>query len=175
MYITEPLLMFMYDFELLVRIVVTMKIVYFFAGYSGYCVNDILWGMLESNIFYILILQTSTYVQKSILMKGSTSFLHKYNVCQNKHQTGSREIVCCLFPVNMLLCLTGQLVVDVTRFTCFAALMLHRTLHMNVKTGGLLLFCDVTLEYLGFITNYSIPNSSLESLYRFLFFSVSYS
>jgi hypothetical protein len=62
----------------------------------------------------------------------------------------------------------GQLVVDVTRFTCFAALMLHRTLHMNITTGGLLLFCDVTLENLGFITNYSIPKSSLKSLYRFL-------
>jgi hypothetical protein len=135
--------------------------------------NDILWGMLESNISHILILQTSTYVQKSLLTKGSTSFPHKYDVCQNKHQTGSREIVCCLFPANMLLCLTGQLVVDVTRFTCFAALMLYCTLHMNITTGGLLLFCDVTLENLGFITSYSIPKSSLKSLYRFLFFSVS--
>jgi hypothetical protein len=73
-------------------------------------------------------------------MKGSTSFLHKYNVRQNKHQTESKEIICCLFPANMLLYLMGQLVVDVTSFTCFAALMLHHTLHMNRTTGGLLFF-----------------------------------
>jgi hypothetical protein len=61
-------------------------------------------------------------------------------VCQNKHQAGSKKIVCCLFPANMLLYLTGQLVVDLTSVTSFAALMLHRILHMNRTTGGLLFF-----------------------------------
>jgi hypothetical protein len=139
MYITEPLLTFMYDSESLVRIVVTMKIVHLLQGivdivwmvYSGECLRAIF-------LIFLVILQTSTYVQKSILMKGSTSFLHNYDVCQNKHQTGSKEIVRCLFPANMLLYRTGQLVVDVTSFTCFVALMLHCTLHMNRTTGGLL-------------------------------------
>lgn len=165
--------MFMCDSEPLVRIVVTTKIVHLLQGtvdivwmiYSGECLRAIF-------LIFLVILQTSKYVQKSILMKGSTSFLHKYDVCQNKHQTGSKEIVC-LFPANMLPYLTGQLVVDVTSFTCFGALMLHHALHMNRTTGGLLFFCDVTLGNLGFITNYSIPKSSLKSLYRFLFFSVS--
>lgn len=134
--------------------------------YYGECLRSIF-------LIFLVILQTSTYIQKSILMKGSTSFLHKYDACRNKHQTGSKEIVCCLCPANMLLYLTGQLVIDVASFTCFVALILHRTLHMNRTTGDLLFFCDVTLENLGFITNYSIQKSSLKSLYRFLFFAVS--
>jgi len=88
--------------------------------YSGECLRAII-------LIFLVILQTSTHVQKSILMKDSASFLHIYDVCQNKSQTGSNEIVCCLFPANTLLYPMGQLVVDFTSFTCFVALVLHCT------------------------------------------------
>lgn len=88
--------------------------------YSGECLRAIF-------LIFLVILQTSTCAQKSILMKDSASFLHLYDVCQNKSQTGSNKIVCCLFLANILLYLMGQLVVDVTSFTCFTALVLCRT------------------------------------------------
>jgi hypothetical protein len=52
-----------------------------------------------------------TYFGTSVLhffSKGPTSFLHIHDVCQNKHQTGSKEVVCISFPTNMLLYLTGS-------------------------------------------------------------------
>jgi len=72
MYVTEPL---MYDSEPLVRIVVTMKIVHFFAGYSGYCVNDVLWGMPESNISHILSNIADQYICSEINTYEGLNFI----------------------------------------------------------------------------------------------------
>jgi hypothetical protein len=173
MYDTEPLLMFVYDSEPLVTIVATTKNVELLQG-----TMDIAWNATYSEecmgaIFlrFVVILQTNLYVQKSRLMKGSTSFPHKYDMCQNKHQTESKEIICFYTEPTCCYISQGWLVLDITTFIYFAALVvLHHTLHISRATGGLLFYFRITLENLGFITNYSAPKSSLISLQRLLFF-----
>lgn len=121
---------------------------------------------------FLIISQTSTCVQKSLLMNGSTLFLHKHVYQNNSDRKQGHNLF--LFQTSTLLYLTGLAACRCHHHYLFCwscCITSHSPL--NRATAGLLFCLHVTLENLGFNNTYSIEKYSLVSPHKFLFFSVS--